>query len=39
MTPEPKQIVALAVNAQKSLRMTVRSKSSHLPFLLAGVFM
>jgi hypothetical protein len=39
MTPKAKQIVALAVRAQKSLRMTVRTKASHLPFLLSGMFM
>ena len=39
MTPKAKQIVALAVRAQKSLRMTVRTKASQLPFLLSGMFM
>ena len=39
MTPEAKQIVALAVHAQKSLRMAVRTKSPHLPFLLSSMFM
>ena len=39
MTPETKEIVALAVYRQKSLRITVRAKSSHLPFLLSGMFM
>ena len=38
MTPKAKQIVALAVRAQKSLRMAVRAKSSHFPFLLPRMF-
>ena len=39
MTPKPKQIVELTMNAQESLRMSVGSEATHLAFLLSGMLM
>jgi hypothetical protein len=37
MTPKPKQIVELTMNAQKSLCMPIGTESTHLAFLLSGM--